>query len=64
MRNWLENARKSKGYTKSNLAKAVGLQISSIGKYERGEHRPSPEVAKKIGIVLDINWTRFFDEPE
>ena len=62
MRSWLEDARKAKNYTKAKLAEIVGLDISAIGKYERGERRPSPENAKTIAAALDIHWTRFFED--
>lgn len=29
---------------------------------EKGERNPSPKVAKKIAVVLDIDWTLFFEE--
>ena len=62
MRNWLEDLRKAKGISKAKLAEIVGLDISAIGKYERGERRPSPEKAKVIAATLDFDWTRFYEE--
>ena len=50
--------------TKAKLAETVGLDISAIGKYERGERRPSYEKCKAIAEVLGFEWTRFFEDPQ
>ncbi|MGX8834340.1 helix-turn-helix transcriptional regulator [Amedibacillus sp. YH-ame6] len=60
LREWLIECRKNKGLSKSQVAELVGVQCSVIGKYERGERRPSPEVAKKLGKLLKFNWTKFY----
>lgn len=60
MREWLIKKREESGLSKSDLAKEVGVQVSVIGKYERGERRPSPEVAQKLAKVLKFKWTKFY----
>ena len=62
MDNWLESARVESGMTKTKLANIVGLDMSAIGKYERGERRPSVETAKKIAHVLGFDWKLFFPD--
>ena len=62
LREWLANYRVEKGLTKKQLAETVQLDISAIGKYERGERRPSPEKAKVIAETLGFDWTKFFDQ--
>lgn len=64
IRDWLEATRKERGFTKKALADRVGLEISVIGKYERGERRPSVENAKAIAAALGFDWTKFFDNEE
>jgi DNA-binding XRE family transcriptional regulator len=61
-RTWLINLRKSRNMTQQDLANAVNLDITTIGKYELGERQPSPKIAKMIAAVLGFDWTRFFDE--
>lgn len=62
MAEWLETARINCGMTKTALAEIVNVDISVIGKYERGERRPSVETAKKIAEALGFDWTRFFED--
>lgn len=58
----LSEYRLSHNLTQQSLAKTVGVTQKSISAYEKGERRPSPEVAQKIGAVLGFDWTRFFTE--
>lgn len=62
MREWLIKARENANMSKVELSKAVNLDISAIGKYERGERRPSPEKAKEIAATLGFDWTLFFED--
>ena len=56
-------ARKKLHFTQQDLANRVGVTRQMISVIERGEQRPSPEVAKKIAMVLGFDWTKFFEEP-
>lgn len=60
MREWLIEKRKKKGLGKYELGKLVGISGDLIGKYERGDRRPSPEIAQKLGKVLGFKWTKFY----
>lgn len=62
IRLWLENAREEKGLSKVMLAEMAHLDISAIGKYERGERRPSVDTAKRIALILGVEWTLFFED--
>lgn len=64
MRAWLRKARDEKDLTQQQLGDIVGVDITSIGKYELGERRPSPEVAKKIAQALGFDWTRFYEDKD
>lgn len=54
--------RKEKGLTQAELAQRVGIAQRTVAAYESGERRPSVKVAKKIGEVLGIFWTVFYEE--
>ena len=47
--------RKTAGLSQSELGKKVGTSGDIIGKYERGEVKPSIEVAAKIADVLEVS---------
>lgn len=56
--------RRSKlGLSHQEVADLSGANISRqfYGMIENGERRPSPEVAMKIGKLLGIEWTIFFE---
>jgi transcriptional regulator with XRE-family HTH domain len=46
--------RKAKGWSQSDLAKAIEASRDIIGKYERNENSPSIEMALKIAKVFDV----------
>ena len=52
--NALMKRRELAGLTKADLARAVGIDISNIGKYERGERVPSISTAIKIYNYLEV----------
>lgn len=61
MRAWLRVARKDAGLTQRQLGDKVGKDITTIGKYENGTRRPSPEVAQEIASILGFDWRLFFE---
>jgi len=48
------------GYTKYKLAKVLDVSESYINLIAKGTRRPSPEMAKRIALVLDFDWQAFF----
>ncbi|HEC92559.1 MAG TPA: TIGR00270 family protein, partial [Candidatus Atribacteria bacterium] len=55
--NWhtvIKNARKQKGLTREELGFKIGERTVTIAKIEKGELRPSDEVAKKLEKQLSI----------
>lgn len=58
----LKKVRESKEMTQMELAEHVGVARQTITEYEAGRITPSPTVAKKIGEVLGISWTDFFED--
>ena len=62
MRTWLKDIRKKANMTQLAVAEMSGIDITSYGKIELGQRRPSPETAKAISSVLGFEWTAFFPE--
>lgn len=51
----LASVRKSKKISQDELAKEIGAHAPVIGRYERGEVKPSIEVATKIAEALSVS---------
>lgn len=49
----LKSARKNKNFSQQELAKASNVHYSNIGRYERGDAKPSAEVLNRIAQALD-----------
>ena len=47
--------RKQKGWSQSDLAKAIEASSDMIGKYERNDNLPSIEVAFKLADIFDVS---------
>jgi len=62
LRDWLKNSRKKENLLQKELALLVDVDVTSIGKYEKGERRPSVDTAKKIAVVLGFDWTKFYED--
>lgn len=56
--------RKEKKLTQAELAQLVGCSQRAIAGYELEERKPSVQMAQRIGAVLGIKWTDFFEESE
>lgn len=54
-------ARKNKGYTQKQVAELSKVSEEYISLIESGKRKPSVKVAKKLGAVLGIQWTIFFE---
>ena len=59
-RQWLIDARETKRLTQAQLAKLTDVTVQSISNYEIGVRTPKPYIAKRIGKVLRIDWTKFY----
>ena len=58
----LKKIRTEKGLTQDALSIACEVQRTTISMIETGENKPSVDLAKKLGKVLNINWTEFFED--
>lgn len=58
----LVKARTAKGMTQQELAKALGITRAAYTNIENGKRKPSVKIAKKLSVILDLNWVAFFDD--
>ena len=56
----LQKVRTDAELTQQSLADKCGVVRQTISEIENGRNRPSVELAKKLGEVLNIDWTEFF----
>lgn len=47
--------RKDKGISQTDLANQLGIHKNVLGRYERGEAKPSIEVARSIADILNVS---------
>ena len=64
MRETLKKRRATKGYTQSDMAKFLECTEQYYNLIENNRRRPGVERAKKIGKILGIDWTTFYDNKE
>lgn len=58
----LKVARAIKKLTQEELAEKVGTGRQNISNIECGLSKPSVGLAKKMGEVLEVDWTNFFED--
>jgi putative transcriptional regulator len=58
--NRLETARDAHGYSRQQLADAVGVHYQTVGYLERGEYSPSLALALRIARLLDTPVEQLF----
>lgn len=51
----LSELRKAKKYSQEELAKKVGVHTNVMGRYERGEAKPSIDIAIKLAEALGVS---------
>lgn len=50
----LKEERGKKKLSQNELANTIGVHVTNISRYERGENRPTTDVLKKLADALDI----------
>ena len=50
----LKEARTKKRLSQSELANTVGVHVTNISRYERGENKPTTQVLSKLADALDV----------
>ncbi len=58
----IADARKKKNLTQEAVASALGITRAAYANIELGRRKPSVCLAKKIGVILGINWPMLFDD--
>lgn len=56
----LKELRKKKKLSQAKLAEMCGTSQTHYSGIEKGERRPSVDLAKRIADVLDFEWTEFY----
>jgi len=51
----IQEQRKAKGLSQSDLAKTVKVHFSNIGRYERGEAMPAADILSRIAQALEVS---------
>jgi len=51
----LKQARANKGLSQSKLADIVGVHVTNISRYERGENKPTSSVLSKLAEALGVS---------
>ena len=57
----IKELRTAKGLTQEQLAKECEVQRTTITMIEIGENKPSVELAKKLGVIFEVDWKGFFE---
>jgi transcriptional regulator with XRE-family HTH domain len=63
-RKWLQEARVSAGLTQAQVSDHLGMSRGMYYCIESGRRRPSPEKARRLGDLLDVDWTKFYEEDD
>lgn len=51
----IRSHRKAKQITQAVLAEALDCEVTTISRYERGEHSPDGEQLVKLGVFFDVS---------
>lgn len=61
-RYWLINKRLERNLDQQDVAELIGTTQQFYNYVENGKRRPSPEIAIKIGKVLNFDWKLFYEK--
>jgi len=62
MRAWLKERREHMGKTQEEIAEAAGITRPAYTMIEAGSRNPSVSMTRKIGTVMNLDWTIFFED--
>lgn len=57
---WLKDYRNHFDYTQNDMAKMLGIAVTTYASYEQGYRTPKVSSAKKYAHKLNIDWNYFF----
>lgn len=55
----MDKLRERAGLTQRQLARKARVSRSTISMIECGKNKPSVKLAKKLGKIFEVEWTRF-----
>lgn len=58
----IRKLRENNNDTLEELAKKLNMTFSSLGKYERGERKITPELLETISEIYDVKISYFFED--
>lgn len=58
----LKAIRVNKGLSQRQVADACGVTQAAYCNIELGKKKPSVSLAKRLGEILSVDWTRFYDD--
>ncbi len=61
VRSWLVTARESFNMSHEDVAEKAKITRQYYGMIENGQRDPSVKVAQRLGEILNVNWTIFFE---
>jgi transcriptional regulator with XRE-family HTH domain len=64
MRQWLRAMRKENSMNQTQVAQRAGISQQLYSDVEVGTRDPSVRSAKAIAKVLDVDWTKFYEEDD
>jgi DNA-binding XRE family transcriptional regulator len=59
---WLAKVRIELGMTQEEVASKAEIARTTYAMIEQGKRQPSVVVSKKISEVLNLSWTKFFED--
>lgn len=54
--------RTEKGFSQRMLGDAIGVTYQAISHYEKGRRALPIELAKKMGVVLGVDWWLLYED--
>ena len=60
LKNAVAACRKAKGFTQSDLAKAIGVSRNTISSIETGQYEPTAKLALLLSVALDRPFEDLF----
>lgn len=60
--NALKFYRQRNAMSQKDLADVLGVQPTSISRYEKGTRQLSVDKAKRIAVILNIEWTDLYKD--
>lgn len=57
-----ENGLKNKGFTQYQVSQILDIDKAYVSRIAKGERIPSPDMAKRIGVLLGFDWRIFYSD--